>query len=41
MRKLHALLLCSLLFVTACTPVFDNRDEVIQETTDEIMSRAP
>ncbi|MBA2175962.1 CamS family sex pheromone protein [Halobacillus locisalis] len=35
MRKLHALLLCSLLFVTACTPVFDNRDEVIQETTDE------
>lgn len=35
MRKLHAVLLSSLLFVSACTPVFDNRDEVIQETTDE------
>ncbi|ARI78576.1 CamS family sex pheromone protein [Halobacillus mangrovi] len=35
MRKLHALLLSSLLFISACTPVFDNREEVIQETKDE------
>ncbi|WP_079478668.1 CamS family sex pheromone protein [Halobacillus salinus] len=36
MRKLHAaVLLSTLLFVSACTPVFDNRDEVIQETTEE------
>ncbi|MYL37473.1 CamS family sex pheromone protein [Halobacillus litoralis] len=35
MRKMHALLLSSVLFVSACTPVFDNREEVIQETTDE------
>ncbi|GEN53724.1 MULTISPECIES: CamS family sex pheromone protein [Halobacillus] len=35
MRKMHALLLSSLLVVSACTPVFDNREEVIQETKDE------
>ncbi|CDQ20608.1 Protein involved in sex pheromone biosynthesis [Halobacillus karajensis] len=35
MRKMHALLISSLLVVSACTPVFDNRDEVIQETKDE------
>ncbi|MCA0984346.1 CamS family sex pheromone protein [Halobacillus yeomjeoni] len=35
MRKLHALLLSSLLILGACTPVFDNREEVIQETKDK------
>ncbi|SFJ76927.1 Protein involved in sex pheromone biosynthesis [Halobacillus dabanensis] len=35
MRKMHALLLSSLLVISACTPVFDNREEVIQETKDE------
>ncbi|MCA0970625.1 CamS family sex pheromone protein [Halobacillus litoralis] len=40
MRKMHAVLLSSLLFVSACTPVFDNRDEVIQETTDETTNQS-
>ncbi|UOQ92024.1 CamS family sex pheromone protein [Halobacillus shinanisalinarum] len=35
MRKLHALLLSSLLLVSACTPVYDNTDEVVRETKDE------
>lgn len=35
MRKWRALLLSSVVFVSACTPVFDNREEVIQETKDE------
>ncbi|WP_226584437.1 CamS family sex pheromone protein [Halobacillus litoralis] len=35
MRKWHALLLSSVFVVSACTPVFDNREEVIQETKDE------
>ncbi|WP_281974976.1 CamS family sex pheromone protein [Halobacillus litoralis] len=36
MRKWHALIIISsVLIVSACTPVFDNREEVIQETKDE------
>ncbi|WP_062515514.1 CamS family sex pheromone protein [Halobacillus sp. KGW1] len=40
MRKMHALLLSSVLFMSACTPVFDNQEEVIQETTDETNNQA-
>ncbi|RWZ57990.1 CamS family sex pheromone protein [Halobacillus fulvus] len=40
MRKMQALLLSSLLVVSACTPVFDNREEVIQETRDESTDQA-
>ncbi|WP_163528695.1 CamS family sex pheromone protein [Halobacillus ihumii] len=32
MKKLHMLLLSSLLLVSACTPVYDNADEVVRET---------
>ncbi|UOR13861.1 CamS family sex pheromone protein [Halobacillus amylolyticus] len=35
MKKLHALLLSSLLLVSACTPVYDNTDEVVRETKDD------
>ncbi|WP_173917419.1 CamS family sex pheromone protein [Halobacillus sp. Marseille-Q1614] len=35
MRKLHALLLAVILLVSACTPVYDNTDEVVRETTEE------
>ncbi|MFC7062519.1 CamS family sex pheromone protein [Halobacillus seohaensis] len=35
MKKLHALLLAMILIVSACTPVYDNTDEVVRETTDE------
>ncbi|MFQ3544247.1 CamS family sex pheromone protein [Halobacillus rhizosphaerae] len=35
MRKIHALLLCSLLILSACTPVFDNKQKVVKETKDE------
>ncbi|MFZ0474907.1 MAG: CamS family sex pheromone protein, partial [Halobacillus sp.] len=40
MRKWHALLVGSLLLVSACTPVFDNKDEVIQETKDKDSNQA-
>ncbi|MCA1010391.1 CamS family sex pheromone protein [Halobacillus halophilus] len=40
MRKWHALLVGSLLLVSACTPVFDNKDEVIQETRDKDSNQA-
>ncbi|MCP3028365.1 CamS family sex pheromone protein [Halobacillus sp. A5] len=35
MRKLHAVWLAMILIVSACTPVYDNTDEVVRETTDE------
>ncbi|UOQ44080.1 CamS family sex pheromone protein [Halobacillus salinarum] len=35
MRKIHALLLCALLILSACTPVFDNKQKVVKETKDE------
>ncbi|MFC7322667.1 CamS family sex pheromone protein [Halobacillus campisalis] len=35
MSKLHALLLAMVLIVSACTPVYDNTDEVVRETTEE------
>ncbi|WP_085505283.1 CamS family sex pheromone protein [Thalassobacillus devorans] len=35
MRKLHALWMSTLLVLTACIPVYDNDEEIVQENTDD------